>query len=160
MTTAESWRVKLSDFGNAILFPSQIDSDRRILERIPGTPFYRPPEADNINHHLTTQIIPAIDIWGWGLLLWQVLIGGGSFLDDHGEEIEADRMDDIRRQDAVADVAWKACSKSMRENHFDEQARFREGLKSALLQSLAVDPKQRPSADQLLQRMETLLSEQ
>ena len=160
VSTAESWRVKLADFGNAILFTNQAMSNERALNYIPGTPFYRPPEADNPSLHVTVRTVTAIDIWGWGLLLWQVIIGGGNYVDEEGREINEEIMDTIRDQDSVAHVAWRSCSKFMRLNHFDEQPRFRAGLQSALLQSLSVEPSQRPTAVDLLDRLQNLLSEQ
>lgn len=160
VSTAESWSVKLSDFGNSILLANGSTSNQTVPDHIQGTPFYSPPEIDNASPNLTVGTVKAIDIWCWGLLMWQVVIGGGSFISEEGEEIDDSIMETLRRRNLVADTAWKSCSKYIRANHFNEQGTFRESIMKALQAALLVDPARRPCAGELCESLQKLLDEQ
>ena len=124
---------------------------------IRGTPLYHAPEVENAEQSPTLRTVKAIDVWGLGMLLWQVIIGGGKYIDENGGEIDLERMQNLRSQGLVADTAWKSCSKFIRTHHFGEQTDLREGIQTALSMALSADPTERPEASKLLESLQQLL---
>ena len=160
VSTAESWRIKLTDFGNALIVSGKSSIDQRVPDAIQDTPLYRAPELDKLEQDVVVGTLGAIDVWQFGMLLWQVIIEGDYYADGDGNEINAETMKTLRNQRLVGETAWTACSKFIRSNHFEEQAEFRQGVQSALQATLSTDPRERPEPSKLLDDFQRLLDSQ
>jgi serine/threonine protein kinase len=145
---ADFWKVKLSDFGNSLVDVDYYSPEDIIDVEPIGTPLYIAPELQ-IPGHRRAKNLKAIDIWSWGLLLWEVVTSGARYTSTYNTSsvsIEDERTD-------LCTKGYKACENFIRQFHFHERGELGPGILEALRLSLDPDPSSRPSATTLLQRL-------
>jgi serine/threonine protein kinase len=80
----DHWRLKLSDFGQAII--ASRDDKSTLSSRPFGTPLLSAPELRTAvtldQHPLTIEMVIRTDVFSFGLLTWEVLKNGQSFFSD------------------------------------------------------------------------------
>lgn len=156
---SENWRIKLSDFGNSIPnINERLAADR---DSIYGTPLYQAPELD----HRSTEPISIgksapIDIWAWGMLLWEVIIDGEAYKDPNDTYILPDEMQRLRDTAEVGTMACDACLSRIRKRHSEEHGDIRRVILDSLQAALQAEPLSRPSAPALLSRLQKSLPDE
>ena len=156
---SENWRIKLSDFGNSILG----DNDEATAAESPvhGTPLYQAPELDRCGAEPTPIEIPrAIDIWSWGMLLWEVINDGTAYEDRNEVQILPDMMQQLRRNGELDSLAYDTCLSTIKKKHAEEHGDIRRIVLEALQEALQADPHQRPSVSGLLSRLQRSLPDE
>ena len=155
---SEIWKIKLSDFGNSILYNHEPTVD---TTSILGTPLYQAPELDRSSTKPASLEMPtAIDIWSWGMLLWEVINDGDAYKDQNGIIILPDMMQQLRNNGNVGRLAYNVCLSNIKKEHFDEHGYIRQLALEALQEALQADPLARPSAIALLSRLERSLADE
>lgn len=114
-----------------------------------GTDLYSPPELNIIDVPLNTDELSKIDIWCWGMMLWEILVDGGPFTDVGGQMVEGYRMQELREEGTLAKAATAACRKFLEIHHSGERTMFNPVLK-VLEDALSTSAADRPSAASLL----------
>ena len=145
---ADSWRVKISDFGNAI---SDLPVTGMIEYEVLGTPFYQAPELDGMPQRVGAETIKATDIWCWGILLWEVMTDGK--LQHENQTIDGAGMRQLRASRQVAEVARTNCARVFNELHAHEYYAASQIVLETISAALHSDPMQRPSAENLLTQL-------
>ena len=156
---SENWRIKLSDFGNSV------PKYKEILETdsipINGTPMYRAPELDHCStSSASVENYTAIDIWSWGMLLWEVTNDGGAYKDQSDTLILLDTMRELRVNGGVGTLAYEVCLARIRKKHGEEPSKIRRAVLEAIQSTLQADPQARPSALALLARLQKTLPDE
>ena len=151
---ADNWRVRLADFGNAITDLRNSPTDGLVEQEVIGTTFYQAPELDGNSQRVTSETIRATDIWCWGMLVWEVMIGGKLQLGNQkiGE-------DDMRQLRASRQVAETACAQLSSEYLTQENNAASQIVLETISAALHWNPTQRPSAEALLTRLRQFMGD-
>lgn len=128
---------------------------------IRGTPLYRAPELDCLSSGLTAIEGPsAIDIWAWGMLLWEVINDGEAYKNQNDAQILPDQMHRLRETANVGNLASRVCLARIRNRHIEEHGSIRQVFMDALQSTLQSDPLKRPSAVTLLSMLQQVLPDE
>jgi serine/threonine protein kinase len=73
----EGFDAKLSDFGHSIYPLEDWKSSDRV---IPGDEMWASPELLTPVQHLSSDLLPRVDVYSYGLLAWWLLVDGRTFL--------------------------------------------------------------------------------
>lgn len=150
---SENWRIKLSDFGNSV--PNIDERPAPDSDSIHGTPLYQAPELDRLSTGPVVIEKPtAIDIWAWGMLLWEVINEGEPYKDQNDAHILPDQMHRLRKTANVGTLAYDVCLWRIRERHIEEHGNIRQVVLDALQGALQTEPLRRPSALVLLSELQ------
>ncbi|KAF2495498.1 kinase-like protein [Lophium mytilinum] len=150
--TAENWRVKLSDFGHAILNMQGKGSSGFTRREVIGTDFYSPPELSSAEAVIDVANMKSVDVWCWGLLMWRVLIDGMEYSDAEGHQIDPGAMRALREQGNIAATAKDACKNYLNLHHSREGAAL-SSIVGILVDALSHNAADRPDALSLLSRL-------
>ena len=125
---------------------------------IHGTPLYQAPELDRRGIEPASIGNPtAIDLWSWGMLLWEVIGDGEAYKDRTKAQILPDMMQRLRRSGEINSLAHQQCLSSIKEKHAEEHGDIKWIVLEALRETLNDDPEERPSALALLSRLQRSL---
>lgn len=111
---AESWRAKLCDFGYAFL-SSRDSANHEVL----GDRLYQAPELDARSRTLSRQPFPSLDVWSWGMLVWQVMIDGKPY-EYRGQALDENLMYQYRAENRVSAIASYSCTQWLMREHPQE----------------------------------------
>ena len=154
--TGENWRAKLTDFGHCEIDagPGHSASSRPSYRG--GTRYYDAPEV--IWNTATLELLHKVDIWCWGLLLWQVIVNGAEF-DPHEENWRDDsQMQQLKEQDRVLATAKSRCEDYINKHHRDEINIF-PSIIEALNDTLCRDPQERRSAKSIVTELKNAIED-
>lgn len=149
---AESWRVKLCDFGYAFL-SSQDSANCEVL----GDRLYQAPELDVQSTTVFSQPLPSLDVWSWGMLIWQVMIDGNSY-EYQGQPLDENLMYQYRAENRVSAIASHSCTQWLEREH-PQAVDVAQAVIDTLRQVLVPDPLLRPRAVEILDQQRGLISE-
>lgn len=156
---SENWRIKLSDFGNSV--PNVDEWLEAGSRSIHGTPLYQAPELDFRGREPSPVEIPAaIDIWSWGMLLWAVINDGEAYKNRDDTAISPANMQRLRERGELASLAYDTCLSKIRSRHSQEHGNIRRILLETVQHCLSADPSARPSASNLLARLQRSLPDE
>ncbi|KAJ5057278.1 hypothetical protein J3E72DRAFT_387986 [Bipolaris maydis] len=145
--TAENWTAKVIDFSHSAILDQQA-SNMTKRDQLVGTDFYKPPELGKPKATFYGGIADRVDIWCWGMLLWEVLLDGKI-------DVTTEFMHELRNTGRVAEYACKRCKEYLETHHKDERRMFLAVLK-LLDEALLEDPRRRPSAASLIPHVRLL----
>jgi serine/threonine protein kinase len=160
---SENWAVKLSDFGNSL--PNIATNDDHALP-VRGTALYCAPELDAQRVSQSDLLLPkAIDIWSWGMLLWEVINDGKDYKDSADKRISWEDMQQLREEGLVSRIARDSVLKRLKSRHAQDIARDHGGMLTDIIlqcleDALQREPNQRISAHELLCRLQEVLRQE
>lgn len=154
--SADGWKAKITDFSFSVSSLNDADRDGRLDQPIHGTRLYRPPELDERDLHLTAKEAQAVDVWCWGMILWQVMITGLPSPEER-DTLEEETIVELRKNDC--DELQRVAINSIRRNYPDSTPEF--GLInfvcSLIQETLVRDPLSRPTIDNLQLKFQTMM---
>ena len=154
--TGENWRAKLTDFGHCEIDAGPGHSASSRTSYRGGTRYYDAPEV--IWNTATPELLHKVDIWCWGLLLWQVIVNGAEF-DPHEENWrDGSQMQQLKEQDRVLATAKSRCEDYIDKTHRDEINIFPSIIK-ALNDTLCRDPQERRSAKSIVTELKNAIED-
>jgi serine/threonine protein kinase len=162
--TAFNWQARLCDFNLAILDVSQ--QRQYAPDQLLGTPDYYPPEMVNADSIHRDNVFK-IDIWCWGMLLWQVMVDNGMppddtnspYLNENGEPIPRTHLHDMKMRSNFNNLVVDSCTKHLRDQYEGEEGLLIPLVRDLLQQSLQTDAADRPTASELLEQSVKQLEE-
>ena len=101
-----------------------------------------------------------IDIWSWGMLLWEMINDGEAYKDRNDALILPDMMQRFRENGEVGKLACDVCLARIKKRHIEERGSIRRVVLEALQDALRADPSARPSALALLSRLQKSLPDE
>lgn len=164
-STAENWQAKLSDFGNARV-GLNTGADR-LLEMSYSLP-YNPPELPDGRGKIFSSLVEKAEIWGWGMLLWYVMIDGkllhgnywkceSQFYDEsHRREIDVKHMSELKETDGLSSVASDSCEAYLSYTHAPTEITLARGISALLKSTLVKESSKRPTILESLQQLNEL----
>lgn len=94
--------AKVTDFDSCI-FMSQVEGGTQLRD---ATKVYSVPECSRI---ISLDDLPKVDIYSFGLLVWQVLLDGRNFVEILTDLVEEPvSVEDIKSRDMLKHLAWKS----------------------------------------------------
>jgi serine/threonine protein kinase len=163
--TALNWQARLCDFNLAILDVSQ--QRQYSPDQLLGTPMYYPPEIMNANIVGRDNMFK-IDIWCWGMLLWQVMVDNGispdddtnsPYLDENDKPISRTQLHDMKLRNNFNEIVAHSCTKRLTDQYEGEEGLLIPLVRDLLQQSLQNDATDRPTASELLDQSVKQLEE-
>ena len=144
---------------------SQTDQKKSIAYTVPNDA----PELNGGRAEISTSLVEKADVWGWGMLLWCVMIDG-NLLEDNGKnyywdhesdlshnaqqsKIDEKRMSELKDTDGLSSVASRSCAAYLRRTHVPAEMALARGISTILECTLVKDPSERPNISNLLQKL-------
>src|SRR6186713_2012619 len=113
---------------------------------------FSPPEITNPGALFYEDMADKVDVWCFGMLLWQLIIDGDAFKLDADNTIDFGKMIELRRDGQVSSVAESQCKRHMEVNHGENRELHAEVL-GILKSTLEPDSRNRPTGAQLSTRL-------
>ena len=127
---------------------------------------HSPPELPGGMGRILSGLVEKVDVWGWGMLLWYVMIDGKLLEDDRywkcgGQFYREDLREDIdleglKETDGLSSVASTTCEAYLSYTHTPAEMALTRGISTILKSTLVKDPSERPSILDLIQKMAEL----
>ncbi|EOD15978.1 hypothetical protein EMIHUDRAFT_66263, partial [Emiliania huxleyi CCMP1516] len=139
---ADGWDVVITDFGLVKIF-----SDQDSLATCVGTRFYRAPEQIFCDAPYPTTYGAGVDVWASGVVLYILLSGTYPFAPQHipPPPVAAPASDSSPAASPVFDAPLQRFLRFPREQF----ANVSVAARAAITAMLTVDPKARPTADEM-----------
>ena len=159
--TAENWVAKLTDFANSI---EGLDPTTDRQHEMAYTPLYSPPEIPDGRGNVQSFLVEKADVWGWGMLLWYVMIDGQlvkenfrSFDQPHPSNNRWQALDEstfnrLKRTGELAAVAARSTTDYLTSTHMEGEVELIGKIADQLRLTLANDPHDRPSIADLYEK--------
>ena len=127
---------------------------------------HSPPELPGGMGKILSGLVEKVDVWGWGMLLWYVMIdgkllenerywkcGGQFYSEDLREDID---LNGLKETDSLSSVASTTCEAYLSYTHTPAEMALIRGISTILKSTLVKDPSERPSILDLIQAMAEL----
>lgn len=165
-STAENWQAKLSDFGNARV-GLNTGADR--LVEMAYSPHYNPPELPDGRGKIFSSLVEKAEVWGWGMLLWYVMIDGkllkgnyywkceSKFYDESDRRgIDVKHMSELKETDRLSSVASNSCEAYLSYTHTPTEISLARGISALLKSTLVKESSKRPTILESLRQLDEL----
>ena len=127
---------------------------------------HNPPELPGGRSQIVSCLVENADVWGWGMLLWYVMIdgkllenerywkcGGQFYSEDLREDID---LEGLKETDGVSFVASTTCEAYLSYAHTPAEVAVTRRISTILKSTLVKDPSERPSILDLIKEMAEL----
>ena len=165
-STAENWQAKLSDFGNARV---GLNTGADLLVEMAYSLPYNPPELPDGSGKIPSSLVEKAEVWGWGMLLWHVMIDGkllkgndywkcgSNFYDESDRRrIDGNHMSELKETDSLSSVASDSCEAYLSATHAPTEISLARGISALLRSTLVKEPSKRPTFLESLQQLDEL----
>ena len=122
-----------------------------------GDRLYQAPELDAQSTTIFSQPLPSIDVWSWGMLVWEVMIDGKPY-EYQEQALDENAMYQYRAENRISAIASYSCTQWLMREHPLEGGVV-QAVIDTLHQVLAPDPLLRPKAIEILNQLRGLISD-
>lgn len=142
-----------------------LDTQPNELQEMFYSELYAPPELPGGNGMILSSLVEKADVWGWGMLLWHVMIDGKLLRENywrcdsqfyhekHRLEIDQEQLWKLKEEDELSTVAADSCEAYLICTHTPAEIALAREISTILKSTLVKDPSKRPTISGLLLRL-------
>lgn len=145
----ENYTARLSDFSHSKIGGQKTYSSGDIC----GTLLYCPPELLDRESMFQETHLPSIDIWCWGMLVWEVITDGHAFEDPDDQPLDPTKFEWIKKHGKTQDRAFETINDYIEQN-YAETTYLKALFLDCVKRSLATDAAHRWKASDLLRSID------